>query len=106
MKFDIKLTLLPILLITSMSVTANNNLYQDLPETLKNIPLSKCVKYSKIFFDAKGDEVGRFNLPQNKINRALRNNKRLYLYSLGIVKNYSFETTNTPGYPYIIKCPI
>jgi len=98
--------LLPILLLISISVSANNNSFQNIPETLKNIPVSKCKKYSKILFDSKGNEVGRFNIPHNKINRALRNNKRFYLYNSGIVKKYSFETENSLGYPYIIKCPI
>jgi len=105
MKIDNKLKIPPILLLISMSVSANNNIYQNMPETIKNIPLSQCKKYSKLLLDSNGDEVGRFNLPQNKINRALRNNKRLYLYNVGIVKNYSYETNQSPGYPYILKCP-
>jgi len=93
-----------LLLLLSMSVSGNNNLYQNMPETIKNVPLLKCQKYSKLLLDSNGGEVGRFNLPQNKINRTLRNNKRLYLYNLGIIKNYSYETNKNPGYPYILKC--
>jgi len=106
MNLDNKLNFLAILLFISTSVSANSDLYQNLPEFLKKISLSKCEVNSKLFFDTNGKEVARFNLPKNKINRALRNNKRLYLYNSGIVKNYSYETANSLGYPYIIKCPI
>jgi hypothetical protein len=103
MKFKNKLKFSPFLLLVSISVSANNNSYQNTPETIKNIPLSKHIKKSKLLLDFDGNEVGRFNLPQNKINRTLRNNKRLYLYNSGIVKNYSFETTDCLGYPIYNK---
>ena len=106
MKLKNQLKYLTILLLIPISVSANNSLYQDLPEFLKGISFSKCKANSKTLFDSNGKEIAKFNLPKNKINRALRNNKRLYLYNSGIVKNYSYETTENLGYPYIINCHI
>jgi len=95
-----------ILLLTSIPVYANNNLYEKIIGSLDNAPLLSCNKNSTVIIDSSGNEISKFKLPHNKINITLRNNKRLYLYNAGIVKKYSFETASNPGYPYIIVCPI
>jgi len=104
MKINKQLKYAPVLLLLSISVSADNNFYQIMNRTIKNIPLSKCQKYSTLIMDSNGHELARFDLPNNKINRTLRNNKRLFLYNLGIIKNYSYETNKNPGYPHILKC--